>query len=181
MQRVTVYEVAAKAGVSISTISRVLNAPEKVNPATRERVMAAIDELGFVPKAEAAARSRKKHGRIGVLAPFLTYPSFVQRLRGVTTALYKSAYELAIYYVDSLARLDGYIASFVVTQRLDGLILMALALSDRSAERLCGAGIETVLIEYTHEGVSTIFGKADPSSMQWSCTRTEFGYPFSGR
>ncbi len=34
---------------------------------------------------------------------------------------------------------------------------------------------------YTHEGVSTIFGKADPSSMQWSCTRTEFGYPFSGR
>ena len=41
----------------------------------------AIDALGFVPKAEAAARARKMHGRIGVLAPFFTFPSFVARLR----------------------------------------------------------------------------------------------------
>ena len=83
MTPITVYDVAREAGVSIATVSRVLNTPDKVSPATRQRVRAAIDALGFVPKAEAAARARKAHGRIGVLAPFFTYPSFVQRLRGV--------------------------------------------------------------------------------------------------
>ncbi|MGC8781727.1 MAG: LacI family DNA-binding transcriptional regulator [Anaerolineae bacterium] len=152
----TVYDVAARAGVSIATVSRVLNTPEKVVSETRGRVLAAIDELGFVPKAEAVARSRRNHGRIGVLAPFLTYPSFVQRLRGVTTALSNSPYELIIYYVDSLARLEAHIASLTVTRRLDGLILMALRLEDAAAERLASAGIETVLIEFAREGFSSV-------------------------
>jgi len=51
----TIYDVAKLSDVSISTISRVLNAPEKVNPETHQRVMEAIDRLGFVPKAEARA------------------------------------------------------------------------------------------------------------------------------
>lgn len=156
MQPPTVYDVAAQAEVSISTVSRVLNAPEKVKPATRARVIAAIDALGFVPKAEAVARSRRQHGRIGVLAPFLTYPSFVQRLRGVTTALSTSPYELIIYYVDSLARLEGHIASLTVTRRLDGLILMGLSLSSATAERLRNAGIETLPIEFPHPGFSSV-------------------------
>jgi LacI family transcriptional regulator len=156
VQPATVYDVAAQAEVSISTVSRVLNAPERVKPATRARVMAVIDALGFVPKAEAVARSRRRHGRIGVLAPFLTYPSFVQRLRGVTTALSASPYELIIYYVDSLARLEAHIASLTVTRRLDGLILMGLALSDAAAERLHNAGIEALPIEFPHPHFSCV-------------------------
>ena len=63
----TIYDVAEISGVSISTISRVLNSPEKVNSKTRERVMSAIDQLGFVPRAEARARARRSTNRIGVL------------------------------------------------------------------------------------------------------------------
>ena len=107
MSQVTVYEVAREAGVSIATVSRVLNTPDHVNESTRTRVYQAIDELGFVPKAEAAARARKRHGRIGVLAPFFTFPSFVARLRGVANALSDSPYELAIYNVDSSSRRTG--------------------------------------------------------------------------
>jgi LacI family transcriptional regulator, galactose operon repressor len=51
----TIYDVAKHAGVSITTVSRMLNAPDKVNSKTRERVSAAIDKLSFVPKAEARA------------------------------------------------------------------------------------------------------------------------------
>jgi LacI family transcriptional regulator len=156
MAQVTVYEVAANAGVSIATVSRVLNSPEKVNAATRARVLEAIDHLGFVLKAEAAARARKDHGRIGVLAPFLTYPSFVQRLRGVATALCDSPYELVIYYVDSLARLEGYLASLAVTRRLDGLILMALPMSAGGVQRLRNAGIESVLVEHACQDLNSI-------------------------
>jgi LacI family transcriptional regulator len=156
VSQVTVYDVAAQAEVSISTVSRVLNTPEKVKAPTRARVLAVIDDLGFVPKAEAVARSRRKHGRIGVLAPFLTYPSFVQRLRGVTTALSDLPYELIIYYVDSLARLENHIASLTVTRRLDGLILMGLSLCEAAAERLSKAGIETTPIEFACAGFGSV-------------------------
>jgi DNA-binding LacI/PurR family transcriptional regulator len=156
MAQVTVYDVAETAGVSITTVSRVLNSPEKVNAATRMRVMAAIDRLGFVPKAEAAARARKGHGRIGVLAPFFTLPSFVERLRGVANALADSPYELAIYNVDSSKRRDGYLTSLPLTRRLDGLIVMALPFDKAAAERLLIHQLETVLIEFSQEPFSSI-------------------------
>ncbi len=156
MAQVTVYDVAETAGVSIATVSRVLNSPEKVNEATRARVMAAIDRLGFVPKAEAAARARKSHGRIGVLAPFFTVPSFVERLRGAANALADSPYELAIYNVDSSARRDGYLTSLPLTRRLDGLIIMALPFDGAAAQRLLEHQLETVLVELSLQRFSSI-------------------------
>jgi LacI family transcriptional regulator len=156
MADITVYDVAKNAKVSIATVSRVLNSPDKVNEATRKRVLTTIDALGYVPKAEAAARARKASGRIGVLAPFLTYPSFVQRLRGVATALRDSPYELVIYHVDSSARRDGYLDSLSVTRRLDGLIVMSLPFADATARRLVAHGLETVLIELSHSSFSSI-------------------------
>lgn len=152
----TVYEVAEQAGVSIATVSRVLNSPEKVNPATRQRVLEVIDALGFVPKAEAAARARKDSGRIGVLAPFFTFPSFVARLRGVADALANSPYELAIYNVDSSSRRVGYLASLPLTRRIDGLIVMALPFDDEAENRLLANGLKTVLIEFSRKPFSSV-------------------------
>ena len=155
MPDATIYDVAKRAEVSISTVSRVLNSPDQVNETTRTRVFVAIDELGFVPKAEAAARARKGTRRIGVLAPFITYPSFVQRLRGVTT-LADSAYELVIYNVDSASRRDGYLAFLPVTRRLDGLIIMALPFEEEAAQRLLSNELETVLLEFNHPSFSSV-------------------------
>lgn len=155
MPEVTIYDVAELANVSISTVSRVLNLPEQVNVATRSRVLAAIDQLNFVPKAEATARARKSTRRIGVLAPFITYPSFVQRLRGVAT-LADSAYEMVVYNVESSSRRDGYLASLPVTRRLDGLIVMALPFDDEAAQRLRVNDLETVLIESAHPSFSSV-------------------------
>ena len=156
MARATVYQVAEKAGVSIATVSRVLNNPEKVHPATRDRVLSAIDVLGFVPKAEAAARARKGSARIGVLAPFFTYPSFVARLRGVADALANSPYELVIYNVDSSSRRVGYLASLPVTRRIDGLIVMALPFDEEAEARLVANSLETVLIEFSRRAFSSV-------------------------
>ena len=114
--------------MSISTISRVLNAPDKVNSETHKRVMDAIDQLGFVPKAEARARAMQNTDRIGVLTPFFTAPSFVQRLRGVASTLSKANYELVIYPVDSMDHLQGYISSIPLMKNIDGLIIMSFLL-----------------------------------------------------
>ncbi|MBI3153037.1 MAG: LacI family DNA-binding transcriptional regulator [Chloroflexi bacterium] len=152
----TIYDVAKLSGVSISTISRVLNAPDKVNSETHKRVMNAIDQLGFVPRAEARARALQNTDRIGVLTPFFTAPSFVQRLRGVASALSKANYELVIYPVDSMDHLQGYISSIPLMRNIDGLIIMSLSLGDQDAQRLFNNGMETVLIEYSHPDLNSI-------------------------
>jgi DNA-binding LacI/PurR family transcriptional regulator len=144
----TIYDVAAQSGLSISTVSRVLNSPERVNKATRAKVLAAIDELGFVPRAEARARALHNNRRIGVVTPFFTAPSFVQRLRGIDSLLVETSYELVIYTVDSLARLQGYLATLPLTGNLDGLIIMSLPVDDAAVRRLSERGPETVSIEY---------------------------------
>jgi DNA-binding LacI/PurR family transcriptional regulator len=155
-KKTTIYDVANLAGVSIATISRVLNSPDKVNAETHKKVMNAIDKLGFIPKAEARARAMQGTGRIGVLTPFFTAPSFVQRLRGVAAALSKANYELLIYPVDSLEHLQGYISSIPLMKNVDGLIIMSLALEDIDAKRISANGMSTVLIEYQHEGMNSI-------------------------
>jgi LacI family transcriptional regulator len=152
----TIYDVAKLSGVSIATISRVLNAPDKVNPETRTRVMTAIDRLGFVPKAEARARALKYSNRIGVITPFFTAPSFVQRLRGVASMLSRANYELVIYPVDSVEHLQGYISSIPIMGNLDGLIIMSLAIEDKDVQRLVENGIQTVLIEFSHDHLNSI-------------------------
>jgi LacI family transcriptional regulator len=152
----TIYDVARLSGVSISTISRVLNSPDKVNSETHKRVMDVIDRLGFVPRAEARAHALQNTNRIGVLTPFFTAPSFVQRFRGVASALSKANYELVIYPVDSMEHLQGYISSIPLMRNIDGLIIMSLALNDRDAHRLVSNGMETVLIEYSHPQLNRI-------------------------
>lgn len=152
----TIYDVAELSGVSISTISRVLNSPDKVNPTTRQQVMDAIDKLGFVPKAEARARAMQNTNRIGVITPFFTAPSFVQRLRGVAARLSRENYELVIYPVDSEEQLQGYLSSIPVMRNLDGLIIMSLAVGKQDVDRLISNKMETVLIEFSHKQLNSI-------------------------
>ncbi len=152
----TIYDVAAAAKVSISTVSRVLNRPETVNDETRLAVMDAISALGFVPKAEARARALKDYRRIGVLTPFFTAPSFVQRLRGAASALQSTSYELVIFTVDSSSKLHAYLENLPLTGHLDGLIILSLQFDDRYALRLVNYELETVLIEYPHKILSSV-------------------------
>ena len=93
----TIYDVAARAGVSISTVSLALNSPGRVKEQTLLQIHAAIDELGFVPKAEAVTRARRGVGRIGVVAPFSTYPSFHRRLDGVLSRVRNEGIEAVVY------------------------------------------------------------------------------------
>jgi len=152
----TVYDVASRAGVSIATVSRVMNTPEMVREGTRQKVLLAIDELQYVPKAEAFFRARKLVGRIGVLTPFFTHSSFIQRMRGIAAAIKNIPLELVIYPVDSIQRLEEYLAMLPITKRLDGLIIISLPITENDAQRLLATKLETVLIEFEHPSLSSI-------------------------
>jgi DNA-binding LacI/PurR family transcriptional regulator len=152
----TIYDVATVAHVSIATVSRVINNLEKVKPETRAAVLEAIDALGFIPKADARARAIRTQRRIGVITPFFTAPSFVQRLRGVAAALGPTPYELVIYTVINSKHLHNYLDTLPLTGNLDGLIILSLELDDHYVERLLDFHLETVLVEYPHPMLSSV-------------------------
>jgi len=156
VHKVTIYDVANEAGVSITTVSRVLNSPDRVSKGKRDEILKTIDRLGFVPKADARERARKEVGRIGVITPFFTVLSFVQRLRGIAEALVDTPYDFTIYPVDSLSRLEGYYTTLPFSRRLDGLIVIALPIDDSSAKRLRQSQFPTVFIENRVPGFSSI-------------------------
>ncbi|MCX7023085.1 MAG: LacI family DNA-binding transcriptional regulator [Spirochaetes bacterium] len=152
----TIYDVADKVGVSISTISRYLNSPEKVNTGTAERIKTAMDELGYIPQGNTGSRQQRQIGRIGVLSPFFPAPSFMSRLQGVSAALHQSRYEMIVYAVDSPEQLDEYLHSVPFTKRLDGLIVMSMRISHEAAGRLLKTGLPVVGIEYHNEAFDCI-------------------------
>jgi DNA-binding LacI/PurR family transcriptional regulator len=152
----TIYDVAREAGVSIATVSRVLNFPLRVNSKTRTTVMNAIDLLGYVPKAESRARALKETRRIGVLIPFFTAPSFVQRLRGISTVLNQHDYEMVIYPVDSKLREKSYLDTLPMHKALDGLIIVSQVFDSTIAQRLLENKLETVVIEFNDPNFTTL-------------------------
>lgn len=158
-EQVTIYDVAHRAGVSISTVSHTLNRPQRVNADTRRRVLAAIDELGYVPKATAVAHARKSVGRVGVLAPFTSYGSYTRRLMGIlkeATAEGDST-EVVVFDQESAASATSpLLSSLPVTQRLDGLLIMGLPIDDVLAERLITQRLPTVLVDSSRPELDSI-------------------------
>jgi DNA-binding LacI/PurR family transcriptional regulator len=151
----TIRDVAAAAGVSLSTVSLALNSPGRVSEATRRRVLDAVDELGFVPKAEAVARARRGVGRIGVLAPFSTYPSAARRVNGIVGAVGDRPLEVVLFDQESAARSSApLLGSLPVTGRLDGIIVVSRPLDPAVARRL--SRLPTVLVDVRHPGFDSV-------------------------
>src|SRR3954452_14605164 len=88
----TIASVAALAGVGVGTVSRVLNDSSAVSGPTRMRVLEAIDALDYEPSAAARALSTGRTSTVGVLAPFFTEPSVVERLRGAARRFAEAGY-----------------------------------------------------------------------------------------
>jgi LacI family transcriptional regulator len=80
---VTILDVAARAGVHPATVSRALSRPEKVAPATRKRVEAAVEKLSFVPNRAARVMKTGRTGNIAVIVPDITNPHFASMVRAV--------------------------------------------------------------------------------------------------
>lgn len=155
--RVTIYEVARRAGVSIATVSHTINRPHKVSAATRERVMQVIDELQFVPKAEAANQARKGVGRIGVLAPFTSYESYRTRLVGVLEECADEALDVVVFdHASVAAATSPLLSALPASGRLDGLLIMGVPLDDRMADRLRKRKLATVLVDSFHPDFSSV-------------------------
>ena len=100
----TIDDVAARAGVSRTTTSRVLNNHPKVDAKTRGRVLLAIEELQYVPSPTARRLSLGRTWTVDVVASYLTRPQAIERLRGAESVLGDSPFDLVIHNVESPER-----------------------------------------------------------------------------
>ncbi len=146
----TIYDVAREAGVSISTVSRCLNSPSKVNAATLAAVRAAMHRLGYIPHGNTGPKGHRRVGRIGVLTPNFLAPSFVQRLQGIQRVLHKRMTEMVVYSFETDEELNGYLHSVPFTKRIDGLVIASARIGDDASARIAKAGMPIVSMEYAN-------------------------------
>lgn len=152
----TIYDVATKAGISIATVSRVLNNPEKVSSKTKNRVFKIMDELNFTPKADARHRAKKNTGRIGIITFDLDYPAFAPRLKGISKALEGTPFELIIITVKKLNDFEYYLRSINLTDSIDGLIVLSHKLTSSTLKLLDELSIKTVFIEFGEDTFTSV-------------------------
>jgi LacI family transcriptional regulator len=153
---VTIADVAAHAGVGAGTVSRVLNDNPKVSPSTRARVLAAIEVLDYRPNAFARGLSSGRCQTLGVVVPFFTHASAVERLRGIVAALRDSRYDLVLFNVESPLHRDEHFAALTGRDRADGLLVLSLPPPPEHLARLRAAGVPVVLVDATGEGVPCV-------------------------
>lgn len=157
MERVpTIRDVARVAGVSVATVSRVLNTPQSVRESTRHRVEAVIAEMNYRPASAARQLSTGRTYTISVVVPFLTRPSFVERLRAVEAALSHSAYDLVVSNIESAARWSLFLDGLTRERRHDGCLVMTLRPADEEAEQIVAAGVPMVLVDNAHPQLASI-------------------------
>lgn len=156
MRVATIAEVAARAGVGAGTVSRVLNDSPQVSETTRAKVLATIAELGYRPNPLAQGLSRGRCRTLGVVVPYFTTPSPVERLRGVAAALDGGQHDLVIFNIESVAHRDDFLATLTRRDRADGLLLMSFPPPAGDLARIVDAGVPVVLVDALGDGVSSV-------------------------
>lgn len=158
MTSVTIRDVAKKAGVGVGTVSRVLNQSSSVSSSTRQKVLAAIEELEYTPSPVARQLSLGKSMSVpvAVMAPFFIRPSYVERLRGVEAILAKSEYDLVLYNVETVVRRNAYFRDLPRQDRVEGLLLMTLPPTEEEVDRFQQAKVPVVLVDGAHPSISHV-------------------------
>lgn len=152
--RPTIRTVAAKAGVSVATVSRFLNGNARINAETEARVREAIEDLGYVPNASARELATHTTRTIALIFPKLSGPFFSALIRGAEMETSASGYHLLIYGASDVAIGDDNQTLGLLTTKVDGLILASQAVQQRYLRTLKRQGAPVVLLGEKLDGVT---------------------------
>ncbi|MCK9493481.1 MAG: LacI family transcriptional regulator, partial [Acholeplasmataceae bacterium] len=121
--KVTIYNVALSADVSLATVSRVLNNPKKVKKETRDRVLKVIDELGYRPNAIARGLASRKTTTVGVLVSDLTRASIAEMLGGISDIARQYKYSIKLFTTPENVDFNEQM-KIIIAEQVDGLLLL---------------------------------------------------------
>ncbi len=150
--RVTIYEVAKASGVSLATVSRVINKQNNVTPETKAKVEATIARLGYKPSGLAQALAKNKSTNIGVVIPSANYVYISNMLNGITEVAKEKGFTLSLFVTahsrdDALTMLEK-----VITSHVDGAIIFDDELDEEDVAKLGSYYVPTIVINNKVEG-----------------------------
>ena len=134
-EQVRMTDVAARAGVSVMSVSRAIRDPERVSSKIRARVEKAMHETGYVPNALASSLASQRTRVIAAIVPFIN-ASFGDTIRGITDVLHPSGYELLIGETGHSMQVEERLTDAFLSHRVDGLLLTGHSHTQGVQERL---------------------------------------------
>jgi len=147
--KATIYDVASKAGVAISTVSRVLNESPYVSDKTRNNVLKAIRELEFRPQVSARKLASKEPQIVAIAVPSFTTPFFNEVLKGVKDEIQKMDLDLVIYNTGSQNPVQGF-KDFLDRGSADTMIIFSIDVDEEIDRRLKNSHIPVILVGTAH-------------------------------
>jgi LacI family transcriptional regulator len=143
----SIRDVAERAGVSLGTVSNVLNRPDKVSEATREVVLAAIAELGFVRNSQAAQLRAGTSRSLGLIVLDLANPFFHDIARGIEDVATELGYALVLCNSDEQAAREDRYLQLLEEQRVRGMLITPVGPMSERLDALRRRGTPTVLVD----------------------------------
>lgn len=125
-ERTTLMDVAARAGVSAITVSRVLREPEKVSPNLRQRILDLIEDMGYVPDQAARALASRHNSTFGVLVPSLTNRAFLSFMQGVEERVRDSTFRIQYANTHNSVEEEKRQVRLLMSQNTAGIVLGGL-------------------------------------------------------
>jgi len=145
----SMVEVAKRAGVSIATVSRVLNNSDSVNEETRLKILKAIKELKYQP-SRVAKRLRSKSvssNLLGVLIPDIQNPFYVDVLRGIEDVAYKNNYAIIMCNYGQDEKKEIMYLDILQSEAIDGLIAAPVNENDQRLKDIIKNGLPVVCVD----------------------------------
>ena len=145
--RVTIYQVAQAAGVSLATVSRVINKKDSVTPDTRKRVEETIASLGYKPSGLAQALATNRSTNIGVVIPSANYVYIANLLNGITDVAKEKGFLLTLFATshsreEALSMIDK-----VITAHVDGAIIFDDQLGPEDVKKIASYNVPSIVID----------------------------------
>ncbi|MDH2425366.1 LacI family DNA-binding transcriptional regulator [Sphaerisporangium sp. TRM90804] len=145
---VGIKQVAAAAGVSAGTVSNVLNRPERVSPATRARVLAAIGELGFVRNGSASSLRAGQGRTVGLMVHDLLNPFFTSLAAGVEDVMSERGHAVIMCSSGSSPQREERNLRMLAEQKVRGVLVTPLEEGPDRLRLLRERGIATVMLDH---------------------------------
>jgi DNA-binding LacI/PurR family transcriptional regulator len=158
----TVRDVAARAGVSPATVSRVFTQPETVAPETRQRVLAAAKELRYAPNPVARSLARRRAGNVGIVVPDIANSFSAVVIKAVQQEARRAEYALFVAASDELADDEERWARALAPQ-VDGLLLLSPQSPDTVLHDLAGT-VPLVVTNRLLDGVPAVLTESAPAT-----------------
>lgn len=142
---VTIYDVAREAGVSMATVSRVVNNNPNVKPQTRKKVFEAIERLGYRPNAVARGLASKRTTTVGVVIPDISNSIFAEVARGIEDIANMYHYNIILCNADKKKEKEIRVINTLLEKQVDGLVFMGGAVTEEHVQAFKTSSVPIVL------------------------------------